>query len=200
MESSLITEDLDACLATLCGGGSILYPTDTVWGVGCDSRNADAVESLFLLKQRPEAKAMLLLAADVDMIARFVSKIPEAALAILKRTDRPTTIIYPGAHGVAPNLLASDGSVGIRIPQDDFCRELCRHLDAPVVSTSANVSGRQAPADFDEIAPEIIFGVDYVCKAKRADHHSSLPSDIYKISDSGEIIPIRVAGHNSDSR
>lgn len=193
---NLADEDIEQCLAAMRAGGCILYPTDTVWGIGCDCRDAAAVERLFRLKQRPEAKAMLLLAADEEMAAQYADFSADAG-RLIAAASRPTTVIYPGAKGVAPALIAPDGTIGIRIPADGFCRELCRRLGAPVVSTSANISGQPAAGRFDEIADEIADGVDYVCRSGR-DNPPSAPSDIYKVADDGTILTIRASNPAND--
>lgn len=184
-------KDLENALETLRTGGVILYPTDTVWGIGCDATCHEAVERVFRLKQRPDSKAMLLLVSDSGMLARYVREIPGAAEQMLASATRPTTIIYGGAQGVDPMLLAADGSVGIRIPDDSFCRALCRRLGHPLVSTSANLSGQPAARCFAEIDPALIQGVDYLCTRRHGDPCDTPPSAIYKILENNEILTIR---------
>lgn len=184
-------KDLWNALQTLRAGGVILYPTDTVWGIGCDATCHEAVERIFRLKQRPDSKAMLLLVTDREMLVRHVREIPEAAERLLANATRPTTVIYGGAKGIAPMLIAADGSVGIRIPDDSFCRALCRRLGHPLVSTSANLSGQPAARCFGDIDAAILRGTDYVCTRRHDDPCETPPSAIYKISDNNEISTIR---------
>ena len=161
MNDSVIAEALEV----LKRGGVILYPTDTVWGIGCDATNEAAVARVFEIKRRSEAKSLVLLACDLDMIAKHIKEIPNIAIDLVEVNDAPMTIIYPGAQYLAPNAVAEDGSVGIRIPQNEFCVQLVRKLRRPLVSTSANISGEPAPASFPEISPEIRAGVDYIVPA-----------------------------------
>ena len=179
-------EVIAEALEVLKRGGLILYPTDTVWGIGCDATNEAAVQRVFALKRRAEAKSLVLLACDLDMVARYIRKIPSIAVDLVSVNDAPMTIVYPGATGLAPSVVAADGSVGIRIPRagatgvdskgDDwderpvsagavFCNRLIYRLRRPLVSTSANISGEPAPASFPEISPEIRAGVDYIVPA-----------------------------------
>ncbi len=184
-------KDLQNALQTLRAGGVILYPTDTVWGIGCDATCHEAVERIFRLKQRPDSKAMLLLVTDREMLGRHVREIPEAAERLLAKAMRPTTIIYSGAKGIDPMLIAADGSVGIRIPDDSFCRALCRRLGHPLVSTSANISGQPAARCFGDIDAAILKGTDYVCTRRHDDPCETPPSAIYKVLDNNEILTIR---------
>ncbi len=185
-------DDIEAAVSVLRGGGVILYPTDTVWGLGCDACNGNAVSRIFDIKHRPSAKSMLLLVADMDMTARHVATVPDAARRILANAKRPTTIIYDCAHGISPLLLAEDGSVGIRIPGYEFCAELCQRLGSPLVSTSANISGQPAPATFSQIDRQIIDAVDYVCETGREGRPQMQPSDIIKVSAGGTVTNIRI--------
>lgn len=193
-------DDIEAAVNVLRGGGVILYPTDTVWGLGCDASNDDAVARLFDIKHRPSAKSMLLLVSDMNMVSRHVASVPDAARHILTDAKRPTTIIYDGASGISPLLLAEDGSVGMRIPDFDFCTELCRRLGNPLVSTSANISGQPAPAAFAQIDRQIIDAVDYVCETGRAGRPQMQPSDIIKVSADGAVTNIRVFDSDFDQR
>lgn len=182
--------DLELAVTTLLKGGIILYLTDTVWGLGCDARNDEAVARLFELKRRPDSKAMLLLCSDLDMAAQYVERIPENVRELLRDTERPTTIIYEGAHGISPRLPAADNSIGIRIPDNDFCKEMCRLIGGPLVSTSANFSGKGNCARISEIDKEIIDSVDYVCHSRRKSP-TGVPSDIVKVGSDGSLIKIR---------
>lgn len=182
-------EDLRKAVETMEKGGVILYPTDTVWGIGCDTANAEAVARIFRIKQREDSKSMLVLAADMEQLEGIVAEVPDPVRGLLAEADRPTTVIYPGARNIAPNLIAGDGSVGIRIPDAEFPRMLCRMLGRPVVSTSANISGMPTPADFAGISEEIRKSVDYVCTTGRSGQPST-PSSIYILRD-GEIKQLR---------
>ena len=148
------TEDLERCLETLKNGGVILYPTDTIWGLGCDATNAEAVARIFHIKKRPDNKSLIVLVADERDVLQYVSAVDLSVFDYLESQSRPTTVIYPGAIGLAENLVSEDGSVGIRIVNDEFCRHLIKRFRKPLVSTSANISGNPAPANFREINNE----------------------------------------------
>lgn len=177
-------------LHTLRAGGLILYPTDTVWGIGCDATNAEAVEKIFQLKQRSDQKALICLVADDRMLSKYVKEIPSVAYDLFEVSDTPITIIYDHAQNLAQNLIADDGSIGIRIPDDDFCFQLIRRFGKPIVSTSANISGQATPKSFQEIAPEILKGVDYVVNLHRK-KIGSKPSTIIKLGANGQVKIIR---------
>ena len=186
-------EVITSALDVLKKGGVILYPTDTVWGLGCDATNEEAVQRLFEIKKRPGAKSMVLLASDMDMVARFVRKIPDMAIDLVEVNDKPMTIIYPGAEHLAPSTVADDGSVGIRIPVSNFCLERIRRFRKPITSTSANISGDPTPLEFDDIPAEIRDAVDYVVppeilEDKIATGH---PSQIIKVEVDGRVKVIR---------
>lgn len=183
--------DISGCVAALRSGGIILYPTDTVWGLGCDATDSEAVNRIFDIKQRPDAKSMLILASGMNMAEQYVGSVPEAARRLLDNTDRPTTVIYDGARDIDTRLIADDGSIGIRIPDDGFCQALCRELGHPIVSTSANISGQPTPRSFAEIPQQIIDSADYVCLRRRDEDELPMPSDIYKVSADGNITVIR---------
>ncbi|MBN2613556.1 MAG: threonylcarbamoyl-AMP synthase [Bacteroidales bacterium] len=183
--------DIENAIKVLKTGGTILYPTDTVWGIGCDATHAGAVKCIYNLKQRHDALAMLILIDHPGRLQQYVSQVPEIAWQLVEVADKPLTIIYPSAKNLAENLLAEDGSVGIRIVKDAFCMELIRRFNKPLVSTSANFSGETAPAIFDEIHPEIISGVDYVVHWRQDDLSRSQPSGIIKLGINGEIKIIR---------
>lgn len=190
--SDVIT-DIAQAVATLRSGGIILYPTDTVWGIGCDATNAAAVAKVYKLKHRDDSKALITLMADTDMIERHIDDVAPVALEIAELSTSPITIIYDNARRpLAPNLMADDGSVAIRIPSGSkFCMELCRRFGRPIVSTSANVSGTPTPATFREISNEIIAGADYVCVSERLDETPHLPSSIIQIHSDGRFKIIR---------
>ncbi|MEN3324842.1 L-threonylcarbamoyladenylate synthase [Mariniflexile soesokkakense] len=182
--------EINKALQTLKEGGLILYPTDTVWGIGCDATNPEAVKKVYALKQRVYGKVLICLVADDRMLKKYVKQIPEMALNIIDVTDKPTTIIYDDAQNLASNLVAEDGTIAIRIPDDDFCFQLCRRLNGAIVSTSANISGFPTPNSFKEIQPAILKGVDYVVNL----HHEKIcskPSSIIKLSNNGVVKIIR---------
>lgn len=184
-------DDMARALDTLRTGGIILYPTDTVWGIGCDATDSAAVRRIFDLKRRSDTKSMLVLVGSQGELQRAVEHVPDAAWMLLDVAVNPMTIIYDRPVGLAPELLAEDGSAGIRVTSELFSGTLCRRLGHPLVSTSANVSGERTPATFAEISPEIIAGVDYVCEFRRDDTRRSAPSNIIKVSDSGIVKVIR---------
>jgi L-threonylcarbamoyladenylate synthase len=184
-------EEIKTAVEILKKGGVILYPTDTIWGLGCDATNEEAVRKIYSIKQRTDEKSMLVILDSPDKLPEYVEQVPEIAWNILEVTDKPITIIYPGAQQLASNLLAEDGSIGIRITHDEFCRKLVRSLKKPVVSTSANISGKSWPADFSKIDPEITSKVDYVVKHRQDDKKQGKPSGIIKLGVNGEVKVIR---------
>ena len=173
-------KDIEKCLETLKGGGLILYPTDTVWGIGCDATNEKAVEKIYKLKRRSDEKAMILLVADEKDIMQHVAAPDLSLFDHLNKTTKPTTVVYDGALGFADSLVAKDGSIAIRICQDDFCRQLIKRFRKPIVSTSANISGMPAPKIFKEINDEIKKGVDHVVQYRQDDERISEPSSLIK--------------------
>lgn len=184
-------KDLQEALKVLKEGGIILYPTDTVWGLGCDARSKEAVERIYRLKQRSDSKSMLVLVGNEGMLQRSVKDVPEIAWQLIDVAVNPLTLIYEGAHGVADNLIAEDGSLGIRITSEPFSKALTERLGAPIVSTSANISGKPTPRFFSEIDPDIIAGVDYVCRFRRDDNTPTQASNIIKITQGNVIKVIR---------
>lgn len=172
-------------------GGVILYPTDTVWGLGCDASNAKAVERVFEIKRRADSKALIILVGSVDDLWRYVDDVPEVAEQLIEVADRPTTIIYDHGRNIAQNAMAEDGSVAVRVTSEPFSSQLCRQFRRPLVSTSANVSGQPAPATFAQIPDEIKAQVDYIVKARRSDAKRSKPSMIIKISSDATFKIIR---------
>ena len=184
-------DDIYKAITTLKNGGIILYPTDTIWGIGCDATNADAVKKIYQLKQREETKSMLVLVENADRICRHVKEVPEMALQLLEVNDRPMTIIYPGAINLASNLVSPDKTIGIRVVHDEFCQKLITKLNRPLVSTSANMSGQPSPAIFAEISEEIKKGVDYIVTWRQDDMEKSPPSSIIKVGLGGEIEILR---------
>jgi L-threonylcarbamoyladenylate synthase len=185
-----VDKDIEAALNVLFKGGTILYPTDTIWGIGCDATNEKAVERIYEIKKREDKEGMLVLLSSSGSLDRYVD-IPDVAWDLIDIAEKPLTIIYPGAKNLAPNLLASDGSVGIRIVKDSFCTKLIRQFRKPLVSTSANISGEKSPRIFSEISKEIVSSVDYVVKFRQDDLKRTKPSGIIKLGLKGEVKVIR---------
>ncbi len=173
-------KDIEQCLVTLKAGGIILYPTDTVWGIGCDATNPDAVEKIYRLKQRSDQKAMIVLLADESGILKYTASPDLQVFDHLAKTIKPTTVIYDHAIGLAENLIGKDGSIAIRICKDEFCKHLLKRFRKPIVSTSANISGHPVPKTFTEIEKKIIEGVDYVVKHRQDDKTIAEPSSVIK--------------------
>lgn len=194
-------EIINEAVKVLREGGVILYPTDTVWGIGCDATNEQAVSKVFEIKKRSGAKSLVLLACDMDMVAKHIKEIPNIAIDLVEVNDAPMTIVYPGAQYLAPNVIAEDGSVGFRIPCVDeeetrlvggaFCRELVRRLRKPLVSTSANISGEPTPESFKEISEDIKSAVDYVIPRQLEAGATGRSSQIIKLGLGGEVEIIR---------
>lgn len=184
-------EDIRRALDVLNKGGVILYPTDTIWGIGCDATNEEAVSRVYAIKRRTDAKALITLVDSEAKIQGYVREIPDVAWQLIDCSTRPLTIIYDGARHMAPNLLAEDGSVAIRLTREAFSRELCLRFHRPIVSTSANLSGEPSPATFDDISEDIKQAVDYVCTSRRDDRTPARPSSIIKLAANGEVKIIR---------
>ncbi len=184
-------EEILKCTGILERGGTILYPTDTIWGIGCDATNPEAVSRVYEIKQRMDRKAMLVLVDSVEMISDYVVEIPEMALEILRVNDRPLTIIYPRAVGLAPNLTGEDGSIGIRITSEAFSKGLLQAFGKPLVSSSANLAGQPPPENFSRISPEILSSVDHVVNWRQDERKKSKPSGILKIHLNGQVEVIR---------
>ena len=183
--------DIVQCLKTLSAGGLILYPTDTVWGIGCDATNEEAVKRVFQLKQRDDSKALIVLIDSADHLDHYVVDVPMIARELIDVAVKPLTIIYEGAYNLAPNLLGPEDSVGIRIPNDEFCHRLCERFGKPIVSTSANVSGEATPRTFANIDEAIVKGVDYAVEYRRDDTTPHQPSNIILLSRDGTFKIIR---------
>lgn len=183
--------DVTASLQVLRSGGLILYPTDTIWGIGCDATDEVAVSKVFALKQRPEAKSLVILLAEVRDLLKYVAHTPPDIAEMIAGFDRPTTVIYEGALDLAPNVINSDGTIAIRIVQDTFCRHLIKRLRKPLVSTSANISGHPSPASFREVETAIKEGVDYVVNYRQDDTTPATPSRIIKLLKDGSVQVIR---------
>jgi L-threonylcarbamoyladenylate synthase len=184
-------EEIKTALEVLRKGGTILYPTDTVWGIGCDARNKEAVVKLFKIKQRAEYKSMVVLVCDETMINRYVKDVPEVAWELLESAEEPLTIIYPEGRMLAEKLIAADGSIGIRLVKDDFCNTLIHKFGKPIVSTSANISGEPTPMKFSDIKLDILNQVDYIVNYRQKELSNNKPSSIVKVALNGEIKIIR---------
>ena len=183
--------DIVQCLKVLSAGGLILYPTDTVWGIGCDATNPEAVSRVYQLKQRNDSKALIVLIDSADHLDHYVVDVPAIARELIDVSVKPLTIIYEGAYNLAPNLLGAEDSVGIRIPNDEFCHRLCERFGKPIVSTSANVSGQPTAKTFAEIDDVIKDGVDHVVEYRRTDNTPHQPSNIILLSRDGTFKIIR---------
>ena len=179
-------EDINQALETLKNGGLILYPTDTIWGIGCDATNPEAVEKVFALKGRDKNKSMLILLHNDNQLASYVRDIPEVAYELIEVTERPLTIVYSDAKNLAPNALAEDGSIGIRIVNHPFCQQLLKRFRKPIISTSANISGQPSAPTFDDISEEIKNGVDYIVKFGQKVNSQGKPSMIMKLDPTGK--------------
>lgn len=184
-------EDIKLAVEAMKKGGVILYPTDTVWGIGCDATNEKAVEKIYKIKQREESKAMICLVDSDNRIQRYVRDVPDVAWDLMNLATRPTTVILDGANGLAPNLIAEDGSVAFRITQEEFSKQLCYRMQRPIVSTSVNISGQPAAQNYRDIPQELLDAVDYVCFARRNEHKPHQPSSIIRIKKDGEFTIIR---------
>jgi L-threonylcarbamoyladenylate synthase len=184
-------DDIVKAVEVLRSGGIILYPTDTIWGIGCDATNPAAVNRIYEIKQRQDTKSMLILMENPNLLNSYVSEVPEIAWELIEVADTPLTIIYPAAKNLATNLLAKDGSVGIRITNEAFTQQLIQRFRKPVVSTSANISGQKAPQNFVEISDEIKKSVDFIVSFRQDDLTRSNPSGIIKLGVGGQIEVIR---------
>lgn len=184
-------EDINKCLTILKDGGIILYPTDTIWGLGCDATNEEAVNKIFSIKKRKESKSLITLVNNDAMLNKYVDEVPEQAWDIIDLTNKPTTIVYDKALLLAKNVIAEDGSVGIRLTKDTFCKQLIYKFRKPIVSTSANISGDSSPTSFQYISKKIISAVDYVVQHRQNETIKTTASSIIKISLSGEVKIIR---------
>ena len=187
----MIDSELRLAGEVLLSGGIILYPTDTIWGIGCDATNMDAIQRIYDIKQRDDSKSMLVLVKGLSMLKQYLKEIPTQALELIAKAEKPTTIIYPGARKLASNLVAEDGSVGIRITSDPFCKKLIELTGKPIVSTSANISGELPPSVFREIRAPIRLQVDHVVNWRQDDTEPSLPSAIIKLEEDGTMTMLR---------
>ena len=186
-----MTEDIKKACEVMAAGGIILYPTDTIWGIGCDATNEKAVQRVYELKRRADNKAMLVLMDSEAKLDRYVSDVPDIAWDLISVSDKPLTIIYSSAKNLATNLLGADGSVGIRITNEEFSKKLCERFRKPLVSTSANVSGEPSPANFSEVSEVIKEGVDYIVSYRQDDMSKAPPSGIIKLGAGGLVQVIR---------
>ena len=186
-----MNEEIKKAVNVLRAGGIILYPTDTVWGIGCDATNAEAVQKVYDLKRRADSKSLLVLTDAAAKIGTYIREMPSLAWDLIELSDKPLTIIYSGAKNIAENLIDEDGSIGIRVTREAFSKKLCEAFRKPVVSTSANVSGESTPGNFREISEEIINGVDYVVNFRRNEKEKAKPSGIIKIESGNKIKIIR---------
>lgn len=184
-------DDIKKAVEVMKNGGVILYPTDTVWGIGCDATNAEAVAKVYKIKQRDDSKALICLVDSDARLQRYVRNAPEVAWNVMELATKPTTVIFDEAVNLAPNLIAEDGSIAMRITNEEFSKELCYRFQKPIVSTSANISGQPAAQNYCDISEELLNAVDYVCFSRRQEHKPHTPSSIIKIKNNGEIDIIR---------
>lgn len=185
------SEDIQKAIECMRNGGVILYPTDTVWGIGCDATNAEAVARVYKIKHRDDSKALICLVDSDARLQRYIRNIPNVAWDLIDAVTKPTTIILDNAVNLAPNLIAEDGSIGMRITQEKFSHELCYRFQKPIVSTSANISGMPAAQNYCEIDPELLNAVDYVCESRRDEKKPHKPSSIIKLGADGTVNVIR---------
>lgn len=184
-------EDVKKATDVLQQGGTLLYPTDTVWGLGCDATDESAVEKIFSIKQRPKEKSLIILLADARDILKYAASPPPDIIAVVEQFEEPTTVIYDSALDLAENVLHENGSIAIRVTDDVFCKSLIKRFRKPIISTSANISGAPTPSFFSMVDPAIVKIVDYVVKYRQDDHSVRPPSRIVRIDDDGEITKIR---------
>ena len=187
----IMKEDIRKACEVMQKGGVILYPTDTIWGIGCDATNAEAVKRVYEIKKRSDSKAMLVLVDNAVKVDFYVDGAPEVAFDLIELTNKPLTIIYDGAKNLAPNLIAEDGSVGIRVTSEEFSNQLCYRFRKAIVSTSANVSGEPSPATFGDISDEIKQAVDYIVQSRQQENKASQSSSIIKLGKGGQVKVIR---------
>lgn len=190
-DKKILERELTNALAVLHSGGTILYPTDTVWGIGCDCTNAAAVDKIFKIKKRDSSKSLVLLVDSDARLLRYVKTVPEMAWELMQYSEKPLTIVYPEGKNVAKNMIGPDKSIAIRITSDLFCKGLIRAFDNGLVSTSANISGNASPENFSDVDEEIINAVDYVVNLRQEEKTPASPSSIIKVGIKGEIQIIR---------
>jgi L-threonylcarbamoyladenylate synthase len=184
-------DNIKNATAVLKDGGVILYPTDTIWGIGCDATNEKAVQRIYQIKKREDSKSMLVLMENPALLDRYVDDVPEVAWDLIEITTTPLTVIYPNAKNLAPNLIAADGSIGIRFTREEFTSKLLQRFRRPLVSTSANISGEKSPAIFDDISEEIKNKVDFIVEYRQDDISAAKPSSIIKLGPGGQIDILR---------
>ncbi|MGQ1787341.1 MULTISPECIES: L-threonylcarbamoyladenylate synthase [unclassified Saccharicrinis] len=184
-------DDIKKAVEVLQQGGLILYPTDTIWGIGCDASNAEAVKKVYELKKREDSKSMLVLLDNDARLNSYVTEVPEIAWDLIELSTKPITVIYPNAKNLAANLLAEDKSVGIRITKEEFSKKLCERFKKPIVSTSANISGEPSPKHFGEISDDVKNGVDYIVEFRQDETNNPAPSSIVKLEVDGQVRIIR---------
>ena len=187
----MLKDEVIKALKVVQDGGIILYPTDTIWGIGCDAANTAAIEKIYRLKQRDETKSMIILLDTENKLESYISEVNPLAYDLIEYAENPLTLVMPGAKNISPALISSDGSVGIRISKHPFCQQLIQRLRKPLVSTSANISGKPSPQYFAQIAPEMIEGVDYVVDIDQHDMEIKNPSTIMKLAPNGSFEFIR---------
>jgi len=187
----MLNNEVAAALKIVQQGGIILYPTDTIWGIGCDATNTEAVQKIYRLKQRDEAKSMIILLDNDNKLQSYINDVPELAYDLIEFAENPLTLVMPGAKNISPALIAADGSVGVRVSDHPFCQQLIQRLRKPLVSTSANISGKPSPQYFSQIDQEIIDGVDYVVDIDQHSMEIKSPSTIMRLSPNGSFEFIR---------
>ncbi len=187
----MLREEVTRALKVLQEGGIILYPTDTIWGIGCDATNTEAIKKIYQLKQRDEAKSMIILLDTDHKLESYIQEVPSIAYDLIEYAENPLTLVMPGAKNVSPALISDDGSLGIRVVKHDFCQQLIQRLCKPLVSTSANISGESSPQNFGQVAQEIIEGVDYVVDLEQYDNERKNPSTIMRLQPDGRFEFIR---------
>jgi L-threonylcarbamoyladenylate synthase len=187
----MIKDEVAKALKVVQEGGIILYPTDTIWGIGCDATNTEAIKKIYTLKQRDETKSMIILLDTENKLESYISEVNPLAYELIEYAENPLTLVMPGAKNISPALIAGDGSVGIRITKHPFCQQLIQRMRKPLVSTSANVSGKPSPQYFSQIEPEIFYGVDYVVDIDQQDMEIKIPSVIMRLEPNGKFEFIR---------
>ncbi|RWY57413.1 L-threonylcarbamoyladenylate synthase [Mucilaginibacter gilvus] len=187
----MLKDEVNKALKVLQDGGIILYPTDTIWGIGCDATNTEAVQKIFALKQREESKSMIVLIDNDNKLQSYITEVPEIAYQLIEFAENPLTLVMPGARNLSPALIADDGSVGIRVSNHPFCQQLIQRLRKPIVSTSANISGQPSPEYFAKIDHDIIDGVDYVVDIDQHSMEKKSPSTIMRLDPNGSFEFIR---------
>jgi L-threonylcarbamoyladenylate synthase len=190
-ENSQYEQELWRAVEILRSGGTILYPTDTIWGIGCDATNFEAVENVYKIKHRVESKSLIILLDDETKLPEYVEKVPDISFDLINSLDKPTTIIYSKAKNLAVNVIASDGSIAIRVTKDAFCRDLIKLFGKPIVSTSANISGDPSPVIYRDVPDDILNGVDYIISLYHERMNSPKPSTIIRLFENGEFIIVR---------